>query len=62
MANDTKPLNDTAPAATPSAVPSAAQATASPDSAVIGYEAADPNLHAPFWSEALQSGTPKSLR
>lgn len=29
----------------------------------IGYEAADPALHAPLWAEAIQAGaTPKNLR
>jgi hypothetical protein len=29
----------------------------------LGYEAADPSLQSPFWSEAVQAGVPaKSLR
>lgn len=62
MSEDATPLNNLSAAA---AAPNTPLAILDPGSAAdhdLGYEAADPSLHAPFWSEALQSGMARSLR
>ena len=62
MSDDAKSLNDqSATAASTSTLTAIVDpgAASDPD---LGYEAADPSLHAPFWCEAMQSGTARSLR
>lgn len=60
MGNDAKGLNDpgrTLQLAAPGPSEAGADAAAADGAfSAIGYEAADPSLHAPFWSEALQAG------
>lgn len=56
MGNDSKGLDDSGRApATPGGLEAAVETGADAHNA-IGYEAADPSLHAPLWSEAVQAG------
>jgi hypothetical protein len=56
MGNDSKGLDD--PGRTPATQgsPDAAVETGADALNAIGYEAADPSLHAPLWREAVQAG------
>lgn len=60
MSEDATPLNNLSAAAAAPNTPTAIVDPAADHE--LGYEAADPSLHAPFWSEALQSGMARSLR
>jgi hypothetical protein len=64
MGNDAKAINDPNPGLPLSAPASVESMDGTADGlAFIGYEAADPSLHAPFWSEALQAaGSTRNLR
>jgi hypothetical protein len=56
MGNDAKAINDPTPGLPLGAPASVESMDGTADGlAFIGYEAADPSLHAPFWSEALQA-------
>ena len=63
MVSDSMSMDDDRLAARGHLVTVLADGDATHGDSAIGYEAADPTLHAPLWTEAIQaSPIPRSLR